>query len=422
MGGLINYNTLVVLIGTASLGAVAGAVGTFAVLKRRALTGDALAHAALPGLCIAFLAYGERNTSVMLLGALVSGVIGIATIAALRRWTRTKEDASIGIVLSVFFGAGIVLSRMIQNRAGGGSKAGLDSYILGTTAGMTRGDVLLIIAAAVLCLAVVVLLYKELKLVAFDPGFGRAQGWPVLLLDLAMMSLVAITVVIGLPSVGVVLVAAMLIIPAIAARFWTERLRTMLILSALLGVVVGVGGTALSAQFSKLPTGAVIVLIGALVFLVSLLFAPRRGFITRRIAEREFAEDLLDRRLLLQLYETWEQQGNLGSELATRHASAWPAGSLAAALIAARRRGELVMNDRGEYEFTPLGLERARTATREYRIWERFLTEYADQASGLDHIPGEPISDSLPLDVSDAILRQLAQEGRLPPRTEVGTT
>ena len=288
---MITYNTLIVLLGTGLLGLAAGLIGTFAVLRQRALVGDALAHAALPGLCLAFLLVGERSLPAMLAGALVSGVAGVAIIALLVRWTRIKEDAAIGIVLSVFFGAGIVLSRIIQNQTMTGSKAGLDSYIFGKTAGMLASDVMLIAGLALVILIVTVLLYKEFRLTAFDPDFARGQGWPTLLLDLILMGLIAVVVVIGLPAVGVLLIAALLILPAAAARFWTDRLSGMLVISGIFGLVIGSGGTAISAG-TKLATGPVIVLAGTVLLLVSLLFAPGRGGVARLLQHLRFRQEL----------------------------------------------------------------------------------------------------------------------------------
>src|SRR5687767_12817040 len=213
---MLSYNTLIVLAGASLLGASAGTVGTYALLRGRALVGDALAHAALPGMCLAFMVLGQKSLPAMLAGALLSGLVGIAIIAALRRWTRIKEDAAIGMVLSVLFGAGIVLSRLIQNRSSTGSKAGLDSYILGKTAGMLASDVYLIAAVGGLSLLVIVLFYKEFKAVVFDVEFAKSQGWPVVAIDIALMTLVALSVVIGLPAVGVVLMAALLILPGTA--------------------------------------------------------------------------------------------------------------------------------------------------------------------------------------------------------------
>lgn len=290
----MSYNTLVVLAGTSLLGACAGLVGCFAVLRRRALTGDALAHAALPGLCLAFLLLEQRNLVAMLCGALVTGLLGIAVISALRHGTRIKEDAAIGIVLSVSYGAGIVLSRVIQNRSTAGSKAGLDTYILGKTAGMIVQDVYLIGGISLACLLLIALLYKEFQVVAFDPGFASAQGWPTFRLDLLLMGMIALTVVIGLPAVGLVMVAAVLIIPAAAARFWTDRLTGMLALSTSFGVVIGTAGTLASARYD-LPAGPAIVLVGTGIFLLSLLLAPRRGLIGRMVEERRFRRELRTR-------------------------------------------------------------------------------------------------------------------------------
>ena len=289
---MFDYNTRVVLAGVGLLGAAAGLIGCFAVLRGRALLGDALAHAALPGLCLAFLVAGQRHLTALLAGALLSGLAGLGVIAALRRWTRVKEDAAIGAVLSVFFGAGVVLSRLIQNRSTEGSKAGLDAYILGKTAGLLLADVVLTGLLAAAALLVVVIFYKEFKLISFDAAFARTQGWPVARLDLLLTGAVAFVVVVGLPAVGAVMVAALLIVPAVSARFWTDRLGMALILSALFGLATGVAGTAVSASASGLPAGPVIVLVGTGLFLVSALFAPRRGVLARLLAERRFRAEL----------------------------------------------------------------------------------------------------------------------------------
>jgi manganese/zinc/iron transport system permease protein len=287
-----NYNMLVVLAGVSILGASSGIIGAFAVLRKRALTGDALSHAALPGLCVAFLILGQRNLLAMLAGALVSGILGIAIISALGRWTRVKSDTAIGTVLTVFFGLGIVLLKIIQNMEGVGSKAGLNSYIFGKTAGMTRSDVYVILCASLMCLALILLLYKEFQLVSFDTDFARSLGWPVYGIDLLLMSLVAAAVVIGLPNVGVVLVSALLIMPGAAARFWTDHLRTLLVLAGVFGFFTGFVGTALSAAFNQLPAGPIIVLAGTAIFLASMLFGRRRGIIARLMQQRQFDRDL----------------------------------------------------------------------------------------------------------------------------------
>lgn len=289
MESLLHYNVRIVLAGVTLLGASAGMIGCFAVLRRRALTGDALAHASLPGLCLAFLVVGDRSTPAMLAGALVTGILGITIISALRQWTRIKEDAAIGIVLSVFFGAGIVLRQTILALPTG-NKAGLNTYIFGNTASIQSEDVRWIAILSLLTLVVVSILYKEFKLIAFDPDFAKAQGWPVYRLDLLLMGLLAIAVVVGLPAVGVLMIAALLIIPPASARFWTSRLSWMLLLSALFGALSGIIGTFISAApGSSMPAGATIVLVAVGLFLLSVCIAPQRGLLARVYLRRHRA-------------------------------------------------------------------------------------------------------------------------------------
>ena len=281
MSEILTYNTILVLVGTSLLGAASGLIGSLAVLRRQSLAGDTFAHAALPGLCIAFMIVGERSLPALLFGGFISGIIGLIVVSCIRRYTRIKQDAALGIVLSTFFGLGIVLSRIIQNQTTTGSKAGLDSYIMGKTAGIIASDVYLIGLAALVCLIVIVMLFKELELLTFDADFAKSQGWPVTGLDLMLILLLGLVVVIGLPAVGVVMMAALLIMPGVTARFWTDRLAVMLPLSAGFGMITGSIGTWLSAEYANLPAGPIIVLVGAALFLASALFAPRRGLVAR---------------------------------------------------------------------------------------------------------------------------------------------
>jgi manganese/zinc/iron transport system permease protein len=287
----LSYNEQIVLVGVSLLGAAAGVIGCFAVLRKRALTGDALAHAALPGLALAFLFTGQRSLPVLLVGAAATGVCGIAIMAWLRQATRLKQDAALGIVLSVFTGVGTVLMSIVQ-RLPSGSRSGLDAFIFGKTAGMIFEDVVLIAALAGLTLLVVTLCYKEFKLVAFDADFAQVQGWPAFRLDFLLMLLVVIAVVIGLPAVGVLLMAALLVIPGAAARFWTDRLSIMLVLAGAFGVAAGVIGTLITIWRVRVPTGPAIILVASAIFVASLLLAPRRGILARAWRQARLRETL----------------------------------------------------------------------------------------------------------------------------------
>lgn len=263
--------TLVVLTGTFLLGVAAGLVGTFAVLRKRALTGDVVAHAALPGLCVAFLVFQTKSILVLLGGGLCSGLLGALVMSVFKKTTRLKDDAIQGIVLSVFYGGGIALTRLIQNRFRDEPGSDLESFIVGRAATMVQGDVWQIAAVLVVVTTCIVLLFKELKLLSFDEQFCVVQGWSATWLDILLMVLTAVTVVVGLPAAGVVLTAALLIIPAAAARFWTDRLSVMLCLAAAFGGTSGVVGTLLSARWDGLPTGPLIVLTATSMFVVSWL-------------------------------------------------------------------------------------------------------------------------------------------------------
>lgn len=457
MNGL--SNTQLVLLGTSLLGGVAGVIGSFAVLRRRALVGDLLAHSALPGLCVAFLLLNSSSTlgraggetasathpwqfTVMLAGAFIAGLIGVVAVTLISRWTRTKEDAAIGIVLGTFFGAGVVLSSWIQNLPSASSKAGLQTYIYGQAAGMTREDVWFITAVSAACLILVMMLYKEFMVFSFDPGFAQAQGWPTLTLDLTMMGALALVTVVGLPTVGVVLMAAMLILPGAAARFWTDRLGRMLVISGVIGAGSGVLGTLISAgvfeetfgfdPFSfgyntrNLPTGPVIVLCATSLFAISMLLAPRRGVIAK-IARREAVRRRIQHdHLLRSLYELSEP--SLAPSASGAVSTAQPAEVTIAQLTEDRswsawRAGRLIRwaNARGLTQptphgarLTPDGLNRARRIVRAHRMWELFLISGADIAP--DHVDrdADSIEHFLTPEMVAKLEAELAAQRKLP--------
>ncbi|MCR9200445.1 MAG: metal ABC transporter permease [Planctomycetaceae bacterium] len=293
--------TIIVLLGTLLLGIAAGLVGTFAVLRKRALVGDVVAHSALPGLCVAFMLLESRSILVLLSGALLSGLLGAACVSFLKRVTRLREDAVLGIVLSVFYGGGIALTRFIQN-TWRSERVDLESFIIGRAATMLQEDVMQIGIVLTIAAVVVVLLFKELKLVSFDEQFCRVQGWSSTGLDGLLMLLTAITVIVGLPAAGVILTAALLIIPAAAARFWTDRLSHMMMIACAFGGLSGVTGTLISARIAGLPTGPLIVLTAAFIFVASWIFAPHRGVLFR-------AREGLDTSLLPWVAERQEDDG-----------------------------------------------------------------------------------------------------------------
>lgn len=275
-----DYTLRSILLGSALLGLVAGTLGSFSVLRRQSLIGDTVAHAALPGICAAFLLTGTRDTLGLLVGGGVSGLVASLLALAILRYSRLKEDAALGVTFSTFFGIGIALLTFIQ-QGGSAAQAGLDKFLFGQAAALTQGDVTRFALLGVLALGTATLLHKELKVSLFDPAFAAVQGWPVGRLTALSTALTVLAVMIGLQTVGVVLMAAMLIAPAVAARQWTRSLPGMLTLAGLFGALSGALGAVLSLTVQpgagSLPTGAVTVLTATGVAVLSLLLAPERG-------------------------------------------------------------------------------------------------------------------------------------------------
>lgn len=280
-----DYTLRTVALGSALLGVTSGVLGSFAVLRRQGLLGDVLSHAALPGVCLAFLLTGTRTPAVLLAGAAVSCWLGAAALFRVVEETRISEDSAMGIVLSVFFGFGIVLLTFISKR-GDAAQAGLSTYLFGQAATLVWENVVTMAVLGVIAIAAVALWYKEFKLLAFDPEFATSLGYNTRRLGLLLTSVTVVAIVIGLQTVGVVLMAAMLVGPAVAARQWTSRLGRMLAIAAAVGALAGLSGALISMSQPRLPTGPMIILSLTALVLVSLLFAPERGLFWDRRRRR----------------------------------------------------------------------------------------------------------------------------------------
>ena len=276
----LTYNTLVVAFGVAAVGCAAGVVGTFGVLRKRALVGDAAAHATLVGVATALLLTGQRDLAVLLVGGLLSAMVAIVLLVFIRKFTRTRDDAATAIVLSVSFGLGITLISGMVSRGVPGS-GGLERFLLGHTASLTVNDALLLGIVSVVGVLCIVVGLKEATLVAFDSDFAAAAGWPAATIDLVLIGLIAVMVVVGLPAAGAVLVTALVVIPPAVARQWTERLIPMLVIAGLVGLFSGLVGVVLSSLAVQVPTGPVVVLVATAFLIVSILVAPCRGILWR---------------------------------------------------------------------------------------------------------------------------------------------
>jgi manganese/zinc/iron transport system permease protein len=372
---VLSYSAQNVVAGSVLLGAVGGTLGAFALLRRQSLLGDALAHAALPGVCLAFLLTQSKNPLVVLGGALVSGVLGSLTVLAITRWSRIKQDTAIGIVLSVFFGLGIVLLTHIQ-KLPGGNQSGLDRFLFGQAAALMRSDLVRMATLGALLIAVIALLWKELKIVTFDRDFAGSLGLPVGVLEVVLTLALVVTVVVGLQTVGVVLMIATLVTPAAAARQWTDRFGHMVVLSAAIGAGSSAVGAVASATVA-VPTGPAIVLTGSSVLVVSLLFAPRRGLVRSLLAERALRRRIRSENLLKDLWLERERSGDSPPEVTLPVLmglrGARP-GEIARTVAPLSRRG-LVASEGDALRLTPAGERAAERVVRKHRLWEVYLAE-----------------------------------------------
>ena len=277
-----DYTLRTITLGTAVLGAVTGMLGSFAVLRKQSLLGDAISHAALPGIAIAFLITGAKETNILLLGALISGLIGTFWIRGIITKTHLKSDTALGLILSLFFGFGMLLLTFIQKQPNA-NQAGLDKYLFGQAATLVEYDVWMMTVVTGICLVILLLFWKEFKILLFDADYTKTLGFNTKTIDILITSFIVLAIVLGLQTVGVVLMSAMLLAPAAAARQWTNSLATMVFLSALFGAFSGVFGTAISASQNNLSTGPVIVIVAALFVIISFIFSPGRGLLFKQI-------------------------------------------------------------------------------------------------------------------------------------------
>jgi manganese/zinc/iron transport system permease protein len=364
----VDYTLRTVALGAAVLGIVAGSLGTFAVLRRQSLLGDAISHAALPGIALAFLLTGSKAPLVLTVGAALAGFAATLVIMAVVRNTRVKYDSALGLVLSVFFGFGLVLLTYLQTRPDA-SQAGLDRYLFGQAAALLQRDVVTMAALGGGALLLAALFWKELKVLSFDPDFGATLGLRMRAFDVLLTGLLVVAIAIGLQTVGVVLMSAMIVAPAAAARQWTDRLALMTVLAAVFGAAAGIAGALVSASAARMPTGPTIVLWLTVLVVVSLLFAPARGLVWGAVRARRNAARLRLGTVL----------GDLEA-LAAQHESAahaHPAAVLRVmaggrdvepALSELERRGWARRNEQGDWALTDAGRDEAQERAEERRV------------------------------------------------------
>ena len=418
--------TDLVVWGAVLLGITCGLLGTFVVLRRQSLLGDAIGHAVLPGVCVGFLFAGTRNTPALLLGALIAGLLAAALIGLLQRTTNLKTGECMGAVAFGFYGIGIVLLKYIQNLKGGESfltrwgiaepvssgQSGLERFLFGQIAGISPTDVLYMAAVAGATVAAVVVFWRKLAVSSFDEGFAFSLGLPVRAIHYLLTTLVTVAIVITIQAVGVVLVAAFLVTPAATAYLLTDRLHRMAVLAALFGAGAGALGVFLSVALSgpgrDMPTGATMVLSAATIFLAVFLGSPNHGVLPRLFRLWERRRRTQAENLVRTLYILMENRGGEGRRFAVAEVAAArhePPQQVRRMWRLAARRGWVLRAERDPIQLSDPGFDEARRLVRNHRLWELFLTQEASLASDHVHADAERIEHVL----RPEVLRRLEQ-------------
>ncbi len=421
MNDLINFitlsdpNTRYVVLGVMLMSAGASVLGCFTFLRKKALIGDAIAHAVLPGVCVAFILSGEKNPILLLLGAFATGWFSVYAVDFIKKNSRLKEDSAIGLVLSVFFGIGILLLTYIQH-SGNALQSGLDSFIFGKAASLVSADVYVFGTVAVLLIVVVFFLFKEFMLISFDENYAVSIGFPVKTLEFILTTLTVLAVIVGIQAIGVVLMAAMLITPAAAARFWTNRLPIMLMLAASIGIVSGIGGSFVSYTISGMPTGPWIVLFVSFIAMISFLFAPQKGLAYRWYGREKHKALIMEENILKAFYQLGEQDENFFKERTAEELSdkrGYPIAVINRWFSKLVKHGYLISKN-NQYTLTEEGKVKGQRVTKLHRLWEMYLTEYVNLAPDHVHDDAENIEHIITPEIEKKLEEQLQYPNKDP--------
>ena len=378
-------NIRYVAFGSILLTACSAIVGSFTFLKKKALVGDAVAHSVFPGVCLAFMLTGTKNPIYLVIGAFITGWISLVLIDKITAKSKIKEDSAIALILSVFFGIGILLLTIIQ-KSGNASQSGLDHFLFGSAASLIGSDLITFSVVGIILLTVVILMFKEFTLISFDEDFAHSIGLPVRRIELVLTTLTVLAVVIGIQAVGVVLMAAMLITPAAAARFWTDKIKVMILLAAAFGAFSGLSGAYISYIAPSMPTGPWIVVVISSIAFFSFFIAPKKGIVSRWFRQRKIVNQINEENILkifFQLGEYDKQFYLSRSEGEVIERRPFDPTTLRNGLVRLKSQGYMKV-DGGKWQFTKEGKDKGQRTVKLHRLWEVYLTKYLRIAP--DHV------------------------------------
>ncbi len=404
-----------VVLGITLLGVGSAYVGTFSFLDKKALLGDAISHAVLPGICLGFIMAGEKNPVYIVSGAFLSGAAATFLSSWLKRNTKLSDDTIIATILSVFFGFGIVLLTALQ-KSGNPEVAGLNSFIFGNAIGISENDLILYGGLSLVIILVLTLFLKEFRLMVFDPEYGKAIGFPMKFISFLFNALMILAVVIGIQAIGVVLMAALLITPGAAARFWTDRLNPLLILAALFSVLSGILGTYVSFVLPKMPTGPWVVIFLSIFAMISFLISPKSGIVFRYFARKKYLRKTHRDHLMKALYKAREA-GDPGLTIEEIYQLYPYQKSQTDQSIHDLEKSTFITYHQDFIILTDTGISDAMRIVRLHRLWELYLNESMNIAPDHVHDSAEQLEHLITPEL-EAMLEQRLNFPTLDPHQE----
>lgn len=388
-------NVQVVFWGSLILCSISGLVGTFTLLRKRSLIGDVISHAVLPGIALAFIIGQQKDILYLIIGATITGWISTYLVDYITKHSKIKSDTAIALTLSVFFGIGVLLLTHIQH-SGNASQSGLDQFIFGRASAMNTDDIRLFSIIGILITALTVVFFRGFSLLSFDENYSESIGFPNEILKLILSITTVTTVAMGVQAVGVVLMSALLITPAAAARFWTNKISSLAILAVLFSGFSGVLGSAISYTYTGMPTGPWIVVVVSFIAVISAFLGSKKGLVKKFIQQNKNNKKILKENTIKLFYPLLSSDDE-GTNRFSFH-KIWEHSSMQKATL---RKGlnllvanKLLVRSNGLYEATDEGVVEAKAIVRKHRLWELYISRYMhlqpdhvhDDAEGIEHV------------------------------------
>lgn len=407
-------NVLYVVLGMFFINSSSALIGTFAFLRKRALIGDAIAHSLLPGLCLGFLAAGEKNLILLMLGAFITGWFSTFAVDIIVNKTKVKQDAAIGIVLSTFFAFGIVLLTYIQHHASG-QQAGLDHFLFGQAAAINKADVWVFGSILLLMILVVSIFYKSFVIVAFNQEFAKSVGLPVRTIEFLITSMTVLAIASGIQALGVILMSALIITPGATARLWSHKLTRILVLAIIFSVISGVAGAYISYTKTGMPTGPWVVLFLSLFIVISIFLAPDKGILSKFLRARGNKKKILHENILKAVYQFHEKSKakdlrgtfNIGNIVSIRN---FDTSALLKGINKLMSKG-LIQKNKSNYVLTEAGVDESKRIVRLHRLWEQYLITRTSIEMDHVHSGAEAIEHIITPEIEAELEKELGIKG-----------